>query len=771
MKIKVIAIYLWCVTACFAFTPALTSFNTGQVGPLLDSRSDFAKYNTACRTVENMLVLPQGPVERRPGTKYIATTKYTTPVTLIPFEYSTTDSYVLELGKQYARVYRNSAPILNGSSPYEIVTPFYIGDLNDIQYSQAANAMYLVDGNNPPQKLRRLEHNSWTIAPVNFTTGPFMETNTGTTTITPTGSITTVGATITLTASASIFQEKHEGSLWQIDQERSQSVYKSSISSDTSTDPFPSVAFTGGYSFTTGGTWSATVTLERSTDSGSTWTAALAPLNSQNFNNPAEVELEGAIYRVTMEDRATGTCKYTFIITDQYNHGIVKIADYTSGTSVTATVIKPLVDTTATTKWAEGYWSNYRGWPKTVEFHQQRLIFGGSNSFPQTIWFGKANPNDYENFTAGTLDTDAFTMALPGQNPIQWLLSQDYLFLGTSGSAGKYGDQGKAITPTSPNYREQSKSGSSNLKAVLAGDAILYVERGGRKVREFLYSLQQDKYLSPDLTILANNIAESGIIDIAFQARPEPTLWCVLADGNMATLSYQRDQEVIGWAKQHTDGAFESVTVIPGISEDEVWTSVRRTIGGSEVVYIEQFQPRRWGADPNNCWFVDSGLSYNGTANDTFNGLEHLAGKTVSVFADGVAFPNVIVSSSGTAVIADTAKMVTIGLPFTSKFETLPLFIDPQDKSMNKKITSIDFDFYQTGACSYGNGTQNPLTEINFYDDSPVHSKQGLYTSTVALKRCSFPYGSMKKQTVYAETSKPLPLTIRAIVPNYTITP
>ena len=160
-----------------------------------------------------------------------------------------------------------------------------------------------------------------------------------------------------------------------------------------------------------------------------------------------------------------------------------------------------------------------------MAFHQQRLVFGGSDSYPQTIWFGKQDPDDYANFLEGTLDTSAFTVALEGQNPIRWLLSQDYLLIGTSGTCGKWGEQGKAVTPTSPNYQEQTRHGCEAIPAVLGGDSVLYVERGARKVREFSYNLQYDKYLSPDLTLLSSDITDSGIKYIDFQLRPDPVLW------------------------------------------------------------------------------------------------------------------------------------------------------------------------------------------------------------------------------------------------------
>ncbi len=704
---------------------------------------------------------------------------YTLAQRLIPFEHSTDDAYVISIGDKFMRFFRNGgliftqSPITSAEYPYLIATDFNTTEIWTIQYTQTDNSMYLVDGTDPPQVLTRADHDDWTIADVNFEDGPFLPENEDTDiSITPsaiTGSITLESNgsdTFSATSGAS-----HVGSLWQINQRRANSVLQGELHGNGSSDE-NSTWFKGDYSFRTQGTWDAVITLERSTDDGDNWTSALVPLTNTNFDNPEETEEDGAIYRVTMSGISSGHAHYTFTITDEYNHGIVRITAVTDANTATGTVLTRLVDTNSTNKWAEGYWSDFRGWPLTVVFHQQRLIYAGSKSYPQTIWFGTADPDSYTDFTEGADDTDAFTIALQGQNPIRWLLSDEYLLIGTSGSCGRYGDEGQAITPTSPNYREQTRHGSAIIGAVLAGDAVLYVERGERKVREFSYNLQYDKFLSPDLNILSSEIISDDIKDIAFQLRPDPTLWCILDDGNIATLTYQRDQSVVAWTKQITDGDFESVAVISGRSgtnEDQVWVLVKRTIDDTDYRYIEQFQPRNWGSDINDCWFVDSGITYTGTATTAFSGADHLEGETVSVYADTLIESTEVVAS-GNVTIDNAASRVLMGMPFTSKLETLPLAIDPQDKTYNKTISRLSFDLYNTGYLQFGNGANATLTNINFENSLIADANataQGLYTSIVSFKDCTWQYGSMKKQTIYLESAQPMPLTVRSITPVF----
>ena len=759
--IKKAILFLLLCAPVLGYMGPLTSFNTGQVSPLMEARADFQKYSSSCRTLENFLVTAQGPAKKRPGTKYIATAKAGS-VRLLPFEYSTDDAYVLEAGNLYFRYYRDGGQILDPVDPVETTTVFDTDEIWTIRYAQSDDSMYLVDGTDPPQILTRADHDDWTIEDVTFETGPFLPQNETTTTISA-SAITGMG--VTLTASEPIFSTTagatHEGSLWQIGQVRETSTITGTLDEDNLKSletPF----FSGYYSFeTVGAGWAGTITLQRSTNNGSSWSPALAAVVDDDIDNPAEFEEDGAIYRVVASNVTAGETVYTFTITDNISKGVVRITSVETTISATATVITDLIEADApVTTWSEGYWSDYRGWPKTVAFHQQRLVFGGSESYPQTLWFGKQDPDDYANFLKGTLDTSAFTMALEGQNAIRWLLSQEYLMIGSSGSCGIWGEQGDPATPTSPNYQRQTPYGAAAFNAIQSNSGVLYVERGGRRVREFGYKLQSDKFDSDDVTILSPEITDSGIKDIAFQLRPDPILWCVLNDGEIATLTYEKNQAVIAWTKQITDGDFESVVSISsGDEEDEIWVSVER----GDDRYIEQFQPHDWGDDQEDAWFVDSGLSYDDDDTASFAGLDHLDDYTVAVWADGIVQASEDVAG-GSITIDVASGRVIAGLPFTAKLETLPIRIDPQDMAMNKKIKRLWVDFYNALDVSYGPGPDSDLTDVNFWDGATVTAYQDLYTSRTRLKQFPFVYGGFMKQTLYLESSKPVPMGVRAIV-------
>jgi hypothetical protein len=180
----------------------LTNFTAGELSPRLDGRNDLAKYPAGCKTLENMVVFPHGAAARRPGTQFISEVKTSANKTrLIPFEFSTVQTYVLEFGNQYMRVYKDKAQVLSGGSAFEISTPYLTAELFDIKFAQSADVMYLTHPSHSTRKLSRTGHTSWTLTEVDFTNGPFLDTNISTTTLTPSG---TTGS-VTITASANTF--------------------------------------------------------------------------------------------------------------------------------------------------------------------------------------------------------------------------------------------------------------------------------------------------------------------------------------------------------------------------------------------------------------------------------------------------------------------------------------------------------------------------------------------------------------------------------------
>jgi hypothetical protein len=360
--------------------------------------------------------------------------------------------------------------------------------------------------------------------------------------------------------------------------------------------------------YTTQGTWGAaddpaTVVLERTYDGTNYGTvSSVTSAANKNVGDSFTETVDDALYRwrVSSASTATTTIDVHLALRDPTRSGIVEITSVASTTSATGTVRKTLGESgetaiAATHRWSEGSYSNNRGYPIDVAISsEERLTFAGNLSDPLTV-IGSAI-GDFSDFTLGTNDDDAIQFTLVGtgqQNRIRWMVAKDALVLGTVGGEHLLGasKNEEALTPTNVKAKIQTTYGSEDIKAKIVNQAVLFTERGGKKIREFLYNFEADSHKADDLTVFAEHITGDGIVDVAFQRTPDPRLWCVRTDGQMAVMVYERDQNIFSWYRIVTDGSFESVAVIYGGSraEDQVWVTVKRVIGGVDKRYIERF--------------------------------------------------------------------------------------------------------------------------------------------------------------------------------------
>ena len=655
----------------------LSNFTAGELSPRLDGRNDLAKYSAGCATVENMVIYPHGAAARRPGTTFIAEVKTSSAKTrLISFEFSTTQTYILELGNQYMRFYRDNGQILSSGSPYEISTPYLTAELFDIKFAQSADVMYITHPNHATRKLSRTGHTSWTLTEVDFTNGPYLDTNTSTTTIT--ASASTVGTGRTFTASASTF-----------------------VSTDV-----------------------------------------------------------GRLIR--------------------FRDGHAKVTGFTSATVVTVEILVDTGSASASTDWNLGAFSNTTGHPSCVSFFEQRLVFAATLSQPQAVFFSKSG--DYENMDAnigGTVaDDDAiiYTIASNQVNAIRFMTAGRTLIIGTAG--GEFtvsgGGDNDAVTPTNILIKKQSNHGAANIDAVAVANATLFVQRAKRKLRELAYNFDVDGYIAPDLTILAEHVTDGGIVEMAYQEEPLAIIWCVRNDGELVALTYQREQEVVAWHRHVFGGAFgsgnavcESVAVIPTEdSEYELYMIIKRTINGATKRYVEFLNTFDFDESDNTSFnFLDSQLSYSGSAATTISGLSHLEGQSVSILADGATHPNKTVSS-GSITLDRSATKVKVGLGYTSLLKTMRIDAGAQNgtsQAKTKRIYEVTARLYESVGVEIGPDLNN-MERVPFRTSADPMD-QGIPPFT-GDKEVEFRGNYDTDGFMIVRQTQPLPLTILSLYPR-----
>jgi hypothetical protein len=663
----------------------LTNFTAGELSPRLDGRNDLSKYASGCKTLQNMIIYPHGSAARRAGTTFVREVKDSTKKTrLVPFEFSTTQTYILEFGDQYIRFYKNNGIILSGASVYEIATPYLEADITTLKFAQSADVMYICHPNYSVRKLSRTAHTSWTLDEVLFTNGPYLDHNISTTTLTPSA---TTGNGITITASS-----------------------------------------------TTG-------------------------INNNTGFQTTDI---GRLLHIGNTD------------------GHIEITGRTSSTVVTGDVIKTLSGTSATTDWSLGAWSDTTGYPSTVSFYEQRLVFAGSKSNPQTLWFSKSG--DYENFSEnyhGTVvDDDAITYTIASNqvNAIRFLSATRSLIVGTVG--GEFSVSGGGtddpVTPTNILIKKQSNHGCANTDAVPVGNVTLFLQRAKRKIRELAYNYDVDGYVAPDMTILAEHISESGINNMSYQQEPNQIIWCVREDGKLVGLTYQREQQVVAWHHHVFGGSFgtgnavcESIATIPTDEKEyQTWIIVKRTINGSTKRYVEYMNSLDFDETDNTTFnFLDSSLSYSGAATTTITGLSHLEGQTVAVLADGAAHANRVVSS-GSITLSRASTKVKVGLPYTSILQTMRIdagAADGTSQAKTKRIYDVAIRLYESIGVEVGPNLNN-MEEIPFRSSSnPMDQAIPVFTGDKSIE---FRGNYETDGYIFVRQRQPLPLTILSIYPR-----
>jgi hypothetical protein len=656
---------------------AITSFNGGEITPLLDARIDLDFYSSTAKNLLNFIPTPQGPIKNRMGFRYVATTKTfgsgdaSRATRLYPFVFAVGDVYMLEFGNQYIRFYQNQAQIESGGSPLELSSPYLEADLFDLQFAQVNDLLYIVHGNYAPRVLSRTAVTpTFSLDEVDFQKGPTLDENETATTLT--ASATT--GTVTITASTGIFNANMVGGVWAI------------------SEPSGSL-----------GAYTAWVT-------STAYTAGAFRRNDGRVYVAASSGTSGTIPPVhTRGTVSDGGVNWTYV---NDGTGYIKFETYNSSTSFSGTVqvrLPNTVTSTATTYWNEGAWSDDQGWPSSIVFYEQRAFYGGTTRKPQTIWASRTN-GDFENFDTGAgLDDEALTFELSSQSAdsIKWLASKNALVVGTAGGVFvvKPSTVDQIITPSNVQAKQHTDISCSNIAPELVGNYLMFGHRAGKKLFSTAYNFETDSFQAEDLTVRANYILEAGIKDIAYQQEPSSILWLVLNDGTIAALTIEQGQKVAGWHRHTTSRMdengnlvqeeIESIATIPTNDTDELWIVSKRTIGSATVRFVEILEPNE-----SRRYHLDAGVYYSGTAvvAGNYGGFDHLAGervrvllaKSTSTTQELAVTDDQTVSGSGEIVLPYDCTKIAVGLPYNSDYESHRMLAQTEDGINLSKPTRIN---------------------------------------------------------------------------------
>ena len=639
---------------------------------------------TSSANIEHALriVVTRGPVILRVGStsggdEYISETTLGTGVHSLAFTPTGTFHVRLMNRRSFSSLVDSVA--IEAAGAMQLPTPWTADDFVLIRDTQSGDVIYIACDGLQQRKIERRAAHSWSVVLYEPETGPFRNINVSPITLAPSA----INGDITLAASRAFFKSTNVGSLFRI-QSTGQIVTANISAQDTFTNPIRvnGVGAARAFGVIISGTFSGTVTLQYSVGEPGSWvdtTPTYTAETSTSYNDALDNQV--IYYRIGIKtgDYVSGTATVYLQFSSGSIIGVARVTAYTSPTSVSAVVLSDFGATTASSDWWEGQWSDRRGWPSAVTLHESRMGMFGADKINLSITDAYEDYDDEFEGDAGPINRSI------GEGPIEtipWALSLSRLLVGTLSSSanikaqkiagnnplsGRSSSLDEPITPTNFNLKTASPTG-------------MFVDTSLTRLLELKFELNENDYLPEDLCVAVPDLnEEANIVGFAVQYKPDMRVHCWRTDGTVAVMVRDRAENMICWLELETDGFVEDVSVIPGTVEDRVYYSVRRTVNGSTVRFLEKFalESECRGSTLNKQ--ADAFITgTNSPASATISGLDYLEGCEVIVWADGQDFSaddedfvqRTYTVDSGDITLDEAVTDYVVGLPYEARWKS-----------------------------------------------------------------------------------------------------
>lgn len=668
-----------------------TTFAAGEVSKELRARNDLARQQQAVAAAENFIVLPEGGLTRRPGTRFLAPQKIETrPPAFIPFRKGGTDAALLAVNGGAIRFLVDRELVLDAGNPYELPAPWADADLQNLRWAQSGNVLFVACRGYQPRVIRRVSASSWTsslylpaggpVGPQNLVEGQQIRTTSDS------------ANPATLIANFDVFASDHVGTTWRLGD--------GNLAFVDQWQPNENVG--AGY---------------RRRYNGNVYIS----LNAGDTGTNPPTHLSGSV--------SSGEGKVAWFLHD-YGYHYVRITAVTTARVATAIRLGPPLTLipnsiqagSGTYRWSPPVWSAALGWPDNVRFTGNRLLWTRGDEF----WLTRVG--DFFDFDE--TDDDASAVAgriLPEdgvQTAIRWSTGAGTVaLLGTD--AGELSVRGESIdrpitAATVVVVPETSEGAAEHVPAIVDAGAV-FVGKSRRRLHLCRFNREQQRALIEELTLTARHILAGRAASVVYQRDPHRLLWIACEDGSLVAVTLLGEQGVLGWTRHPMPGAaVEAIASLPAPDgeSDDLYLAVRRTIGGQTRRTIEVLQPfPEPGAstDAAGAWYVDGGVSATGSGITSVSGLDHLEGETVRVFADGAQRAEAVVA--GGAVTIDAADDALVGLPLRAYAKSLPFEIEARGggstKARRKTAGRVIVDLVDTAGAdiAVNGGTPEALIE------------------------------------------------------------
>ena len=807
----------------------IVNFASGETSPKSRGRFDIASYNSSCRKLENFIAEVSGAARFRPGFKHLAPTRSRANARLVPFQFNDEQAYMLEFSEGYDFSYTLGV----------VVSTTVVGKMR--VFKDGARLM------KPAMDILHIGYNA--------TGGLQLQVD---------GDVTaTLAAGDTVVISGAGGAVDLNGRDWYV----AVMVGYSAITDRTSFDlasPHTGVQFPYAASFeTTGATVSAIYEVDTpyladeldylqftqtpdtmylthyayaprklTVDSSETWTLATYSRTNDPFVAGSALTITGislgagyVIVSFALPATILGGQSYTFasiVGTTELNGNVYKMAPDPSAPfgTLRAYLLDPdtgaQIDGSAMTAYTSGGTATPTADnPIGVTFYESRLHFVGTSRRPRTCFASRSpvpttGAARLDDFTGGTdADHACFFTLAPVAGSVDYITwgggTSKYLLVGTFGGPFRVSGGGldEPITPSSINVRQLDAYGCSAAMPALTGPLAYYIQRGGKTLRGVKYAADVDDFASFDMCLNADQIGDSELKRVVFQANRPDALWVVRDDGQLAGCTVQGTERIAGWHRHTIGGTAAKVLDVavlprPGMNA-QLYVVTERTIDGAtyraveamadDVVFpdIEDYFTGEDNAATDAATYRAAALAilktsahldayevYNSTPATSITGLHHLEGETVTAVADGVEVTDLTVED-GAITLPTAASIVVVGLPYTGLLQTQNLEVGGRSgpaQAKPRNINALNIRFLNSKGGKYGTDLYH-LYDIDTEDPDALELADGsaapVFNGIRALQHSDVwsTENDRNEKTVFIQQTKPFPCVVQFIDIEY----
>ena len=689
----------------------LTNFQYGEISPSLSSRTDSSIYNSSAQSVKNLFLRSEGGVIKRGGFRALHNFSNVTydstkrqQVRLIPFIFSDDEQYIIALSNNTAQFFfvEPTVPSTGSLTLVSTVSTDVNGDplawtedyLSELTYAQGGDILFICHATFQTQQIIRTGLNSFQVEPFEFQTQaggrriyqPYYSFQGAGVTLDPSA---TTGTGITITTNADYFDttgtqtggsyldSKHVGTTLRYHESEINIVSVESATSATADvvdelyvelDPNPLRTIDGSTTIEVthinhGMVQGDSITVRNA--------AAIGGINASQINGAR------SITKVVDENRYNITA------------GSAANASEDGGGNIEIVTHAP------TEQWFEQSYSELRGFPAAVGFHENRLWFGGTLSQPDTVWASKSGL--YYNFDIGDAednDSIELVMSIGEVSTIRHFVSNRDIHIFTAGSEFYIPTfQNQPITPTNARVKRQTSFGSSFVRPQPFYGATIFTQFNGNTVRQFVYSDSEAAYKADPISLLSSHLINDPVqccVTGGEIGSSDSSVFFQNADGRMSVYNLNKVEGIAGWTNFETPGTFHSVASL-GDRMYAIGIYPVNAFGANEFVLCELLED--YNLDCSNI-YTGSGGVFN-VSNFFEDGVEVDVVSATDYLGKFTVVGNSIDVSS---VDADLTE-AEVGLAFDVELKTNPIDLNTSigpETGRPRTISSVILDLNET---------------------------------------------------------------------------